>query len=76
MLPGDSFYPKELHMTQRQVIDKSELTLEQFRSVSDVLNRVEFYDGAMNKVIVHNLDSTNLDGHLAPLNTDSLKSML
>ena len=65
LLPGDSMYPKQVSLTEKNVIDKSTMTISEFRDETPIKNRLEFFDLEVKKVIVHNLES--VDGHLIPL---------
>lgn len=65
VLPGDSMYPKQVNLLEKQVINRKDVTIHQFREMSSAKNRVEFPNLQVREIYVQNLDSA--DGHLAPL---------
>lgn len=65
LLPGDSLYPKQVSFMEKNLLDKSTMTINELRNDAPVKNRLEFYDLEVTKIIVHNHD--NIDGHLSPL---------
>lgn len=65
VLPGDCMYPKNPSLTEKQIIDKTNMTIAEFEEISPVKNRIIFFDLEVKKVIVHNFDST--EGHIAPM---------
>lgn len=73
LLPGDSFYPKEPENNE-VILDKFDMTLEQFRSVSEVLHREEINGSTNIKSLTCNLKSRN--GHLLPLSAAQKKKLL
>lgn len=75
VLPGDSFYPENLSLIDKQVIDKSNMSIAEFQATSPIQNRLLFYDLEVKKVIVNNFDS--IEGHLTPISSKTvhIKSM-
>ncbi|XP_046832947.1 acyl-coenzyme A diphosphatase NUDT19 [Vespa crabro] len=65
VLPGDCMYPKNPSLTEKQIIDKTNMTIAEFEEISTIKNRIIFFDLEVKKVIVHNFDST--EGHIAPM---------
>ncbi|XP_029044493.1 acyl-coenzyme A diphosphatase NUDT19-like [Osmia bicornis bicornis] len=65
VLPGDSMYPKDVSLIDEQIINKSDITIREFREISPTKNRMEFFNLQVKELFVQNFDST--DGHLAPL---------
>ncbi|XP_076648261.1 acyl-coenzyme A diphosphatase NUDT19 isoform X2 [Halictus rubicundus] len=65
VMPGDSMYPKQVSFLEKQIIDKSDMTIKQFQDISSVKNRVEYYNSNVKKLIVQNFYSE--DGHLMPM---------
>jgi len=41
-LPGDTMYPNEVSLLEKQVIDKSDITIDEFRKMTPLKNRIEF----------------------------------
>ena len=71
VLPGDSMYPKHVSLFDIQVIDRTDITVQEFREMSPVKNRVEFFSLEVNEICVENL--YNADGHLAPLQLKNIR---
>lgn len=44
VLPGDTMYPKEVSLTEKQIIDKSDMSLDECRKMTPK-NRLELHDG-------------------------------
>lgn len=44
VLPGDTMYPKKVELVEKQIIDKTDITIKEFQKISPVKNRVEFLD--------------------------------
>lgn len=49
LLPGDSMYPKEVDLYKPEIIDKSTLTIKQFRDMSSNRHRIELFDDPKNE---------------------------
>lgn len=71
VLPGDSMYPKQVSLFDIQVINRTDVTIHEFREMSPVKNRVEFFNLEVNEICVENLD--NADGHLSPLQLKNIR---
>lgn len=65
VLPGDSMYPDKVNLLEKQIINRTDITIAEFRDISPIKNRIEFFNLQVKKFYVQNFDST--DGHLAPL---------
>ncbi|CAK9812563.1 Acyl-coenzyme A diphosphatase NUDT19 [Anthophora plagiata] len=65
VLPGDSMYPKKVHLLEKQIIDRTDITIQEFRDISPVKNRMEYFNLQVNELYAQNFDSS--DGHLAPM---------
>ncbi|KAK2576096.1 hypothetical protein KPH14_007431 [Odynerus spinipes] len=70
VLPGDSMYPENPSLTEKQIIDKTNMTIAEFQAISPTKNRIAFYGLEVKKVIVHNLDS--VEGHLTPMSSKTV----
>ncbi|XP_014221565.1 nucleoside diphosphate-linked moiety X motif 19-like [Trichogramma pretiosum] len=44
LLPGDSMYPDNIDPCKKEVIDKTNLTIEQFRNEAQKIHRLEIFD--------------------------------
>ncbi|XP_024945312.1 nucleoside diphosphate-linked moiety X motif 19 isoform X2 [Cephus cinctus] len=73
VLPGDSMYPDSVSLMEKQIIDHSNMTILEFRNVSLMKNRLEFYDLEVKKIVA-NHDSD--DGHLTPVCLDKINLKL
>ncbi|XP_033330288.2 acyl-coenzyme A diphosphatase NUDT19 isoform X1 [Megalopta genalis] len=71
VLPGDSMYPKQANLFEEQIINRENITIEQFQEISPIKNRVEFYNCEIRKLFVQNFD--NKDGHLAPMRLEDVR---
>ncbi|XP_051163983.1 acyl-coenzyme A diphosphatase NUDT19 isoform X2 [Leptopilina boulardi] len=71
LLPGDSLYPKHVSFIEKNILDKSTMTINELRNDSTIKNRLEFYDLEIKKIIVHNHE--NIDGHLSPLPVQTVR---
>lgn len=58
-------YPKHVNLLDKQVIDKTGITIREFRDISAVTNRMEFFNLQVKELYVQNFDGT--DGHIAPM---------
>ncbi|XP_043486729.1 nucleoside diphosphate-linked moiety X motif 19-like [Polistes fuscatus] len=65
ILPGDCMYPDNPSLTEKLIIDKTDITIAEFEEMSHVKNRIINFDLELSKVIVHNFDS--IEGHIAPM---------
>ncbi|KAL6261597.1 hypothetical protein P5V15_006684 [Pogonomyrmex californicus] len=61
VMPGDTLYPKEVSLSEKQVIDKSDITIEEFTKTSPVKNRTHFLDA---KIRVIFTDVSGEDMHV------------
>lgn len=43
VLPGDTMYPKEVSLSEKQLIDKSDVTIAEYRQMTPMKNRFEFH---------------------------------
>ncbi|XP_020287428.1 nucleoside diphosphate-linked moiety X motif 19-like [Pseudomyrmex gracilis] len=50
VLPGDTFYPKEVNLSHNQIINKSDITMDEFREATPIKHRFE-YDKEVAKII-------------------------
>lgn len=57
VLPGDTMYPKEVSLTDKRIIDRSDITIDEFREITPVKNRVEFHD-TQQKVVYSDIGPT------------------
>ncbi|XP_015428595.1 PREDICTED: nucleoside diphosphate-linked moiety X motif 19-like [Dufourea novaeangliae] len=71
VLPGDSMYPEHANLFDKQVIDRTDITIEQFREMSPVKNRVEFFNLEVKRLFVQNFDDE--DGHLSPMSLNEIR---
>ncbi|OAD61036.1 Nucleoside diphosphate-linked moiety X motif 19, mitochondrial, partial [Eufriesea mexicana] len=65
VLPGDSMYPKQVNLIDKQIINRTDITIREFRDISPIKNRMEYFNLQVKELFVQNCDSA--DGHLAPL---------
>lgn len=42
VLPGDTFYPKEVNLSHKQIISKSDITMDEFRETTPIKHRIEY----------------------------------
>ncbi|XP_031835962.1 acyl-coenzyme A diphosphatase NUDT19 isoform X2 [Nomia melanderi] len=68
VLPGDSMYPKLVSLYEKQVIDRTDITIDDFKNISPILNRIEFITVEVTNFIVQNFDTE--DDSLSPKNLD------
>ncbi|KAG7189221.1 hypothetical protein KM043_008784 [Ampulex compressa] len=69
-LPGDSMYPKSVSWSEKQVIDRTDVTLKELREMSPVINRVEFTNLEVQNVFVQNFAS--IEGHVSPIASETV----
>ncbi|XP_076757181.1 acyl-coenzyme A diphosphatase NUDT19 [Xylocopa sonorina] len=60
LLPGDSMYPKEVSLVEKQIIDRTDITLREFQDMSPVKNRLEIFDRQVKKIYAQYLDSADV----------------
>lgn len=70
LLPGDSFYPEAVSLTEKLELDRSNMTISEFRNLASVKNRLEFYELEVKRVVSENFESK--DGHLSPMALESI----
>lgn len=58
-------YPNKVNLIDKQIIDRTDITISEFRDISPIKNRMEFFNLQVKELYVQNFDSA--DGHLAPL---------
>lgn len=44
IMPGDTMYPEEVSLFDKQIIDKSDITVDEYRKMTPIKNRVEFWN--------------------------------
>ncbi|XP_018374228.1 PREDICTED: nucleoside diphosphate-linked moiety X motif 19-like [Trachymyrmex cornetzi] len=54
VMPGDTMYPKEVELYEKQVIDKSDITTDEFERITLTKNRVVFLDTQVNMIFTDN----------------------
>lgn len=54
VLPGDTMYPKEVNLLEKQLIDKSDITIHEMEKISPVKNRIEVLDTEINIIFTDN----------------------
>lgn len=54
VLPGDTMYPKEVNLLEKQVVDKSDITIDEFHKITPVKNRTTFSDNMINIIFTDN----------------------
>ncbi|XP_012522200.1 nucleoside diphosphate-linked moiety X motif 19-like [Monomorium pharaonis] len=54
VLPSDTMYPKKVELFEKQTIDKSDITTEEFQKISPFKNRTEFLDTQINVIFTDN----------------------
>ncbi|XP_014489510.1 PREDICTED: nucleoside diphosphate-linked moiety X motif 19, mitochondrial [Dinoponera quadriceps] len=64
VLPGDTMYPKKIDPNCRLIIDKSNISMDEFREMTPLKNRIEFLDVRM--TILHIDDVQITDGRISP----------
>ncbi|XP_017875243.1 nucleoside diphosphate-linked moiety X motif 19-like [Ceratina calcarata] len=72
VLPGDSMYPKHVNLLEKQVINKTDITIRELRDISPVKNRMEYSNLQVKEICVKNLVS--VEGHLAPLQLKNIST--
>ncbi|XP_076624735.1 acyl-coenzyme A diphosphatase NUDT19 [Colletes latitarsis] len=71
VLPGDSMYPKHAHLFDEQIIDRTDITISEFRDISPIKNRMELFNLEVKELFVQNFDSA--DGHLPPMQLKNIR---
>lgn len=71
VLPGDTMYPKCPSLFNKEVIDKTDITIGEFRDMSSVKNRVELFNLEVKELFVQNFES--IDGHLPPIQLKNIR---
>lgn len=54
VLPGDTMYPKEVSLVEKQSIDKTDITMDEFDRISPIKNRTQFLDSKINVIFTDN----------------------
>lgn len=57
VLPGDSMYPKEFSLIEKQIIDKSNITMNEFNEMSPKKNRIAFINSKIKLIQENNVKS-------------------
>lgn len=57
VLPGDTMYPKEVDPTEKLIIDKSNMSMDEFREMTQVKDRMESLDARMT---IYQLDAESM----------------
>ncbi|EZA57441.1 hypothetical protein DMN91_008749 [Ooceraea biroi] len=61
VLPGDTVYPKEVNLLEKQIIiDKSDVTIDEYREMTPMKNRLEFHDMGIKVVVSDNLPTKGI----------------
>ncbi|XP_054003130.1 acyl-coenzyme A diphosphatase NUDT19-like isoform X1 [Hylaeus anthracinus] len=71
VLPGDSMYPKHANLFDKQIIDRTDITIGEFRDISPIKNRMEFFNLEVKELFVQNFDCA--DGHLPPMQLKNIR---
>lgn len=74
VLPGDSMYPNQVNFLDKQIINRNDITIHEFRAISPIKNRMEFFNIQVKELYVQNFDSA--DGHLAPLQLKNISTAI
>lgn len=59
ILPGDTMYPDKVSFFEKQTIDKSNLTMDEFRKIAPIKNRLEFHGSQLKSVFSDNVHNQN-----------------
>lgn len=70
LLPGDSLYPEKISLTDKFELDKSNISINEYRNLASVKNRMEFYEFQVQRIVSDNYQSN--DGHLSPMTKSSI----
>jgi len=70
VLPGDSMYPKEVNLLERQTIDKSNITIAEYREMTPIRNRIEFHKTEMKVIVSDNLSTKGMQQSFVQSQTD------
>ncbi|KAL0108484.1 hypothetical protein PUN28_015196 [Cardiocondyla obscurior] len=54
VLPGDTMYPDEASLVEKQLIDRSDITMSDFQKITAVKNRAEFHDSKVDVIFTDN----------------------
>ncbi|KAG5333506.1 NUD19 protein, partial [Acromyrmex charruanus] len=54
VIPGDTMYPKEIELYEQQVIDKSDITVDEFEKITLIKNRMAILDTQVNVIFTDN----------------------
>lgn len=60
-MPGDTMYPKEVSLSKKLQIDKSDVTIHKYREMAPIKNRMEYWDKRV-KIIITDVDGK--DNHV------------
>lgn len=71
ILPGDTMYPKEVSLTEKQIIDKSDMSLDECRKMTPK-NRLELHDGVFKILQADNIHTK----HIPRVADDSQESQI
>lgn len=44
IMPGDTMYSKEVSLSDKQLIDKSDITIHEYRMMTPIKNRIELWN--------------------------------
>jgi len=50
VMPGDTMYPKEVELSEKQLIDRSDVTVDEFEKITPIKNRTEFHGTQVNVI--------------------------
>lgn len=53
VLPGDTMYPNEVSLLEKQIINKSDITIDEFRKMTPMKNRIEYYDSPKDNIFLN-----------------------
>lgn len=62
VMPGDTMYPKEVNLVEKQLVDRSDITINELHKISPVKNRITFIDGQVNVIFTDNANGE--DSHV------------
>ncbi|XP_018338289.1 PREDICTED: nucleoside diphosphate-linked moiety X motif 19-like [Trachymyrmex septentrionalis] len=54
VIPEDTMYPKEIELYEQQIIDKSDITVDEFEKITLIKNRIIFLDTQVNIIFTDN----------------------
>ena len=55
IMPEDTMYPKEIKLYEQQVIDKSDITVDEFEKITTLIkNRIVYLDTQVNIIFTDN----------------------